>query len=207
MHRFPLGVIICACLAASHASGQAKDQGLKTYLAGVTERGLALYAYDQAAWHGMNAFFALKPDTNGLTHFICTETPSGWLVTFPKWNETHDKLLIAYEPMESELGEYEARAYNPLKAADNDVTAEERALEISITSFQHPKRPYNIAIVPLPDGNLYVYLHPGQTKTTIWPLGDDVRCTISPDGKRIVATRQLHKSILEFVVKPNAVGG
>jgi hypothetical protein len=30
-------------------SGESKDKELKTYLDGVTERGCALYAYDQAA--------------------------------------------------------------------------------------------------------------------------------------------------------------
>src|SRR4051794_34654204 len=52
-----------------------------------TARGRALYAYDQAAWRGTDAIFALKPDTKGLAHYICTETPSGWVVVFPKWNE------------------------------------------------------------------------------------------------------------------------
>ena len=209
MRRFAFLFALCFCLLASHASGQSKDKDLKTYLDGVTERGRALYAYGQAAWHATDAFFALKPDTNGLTHYICTKTPSGWLVTFPKWNETHDKLLVAYEAMESGPGKYEARAFNPPKEASDDLAAKERALELAIAGFQHPNRPYNTAILPAPDGDLYVYLYPGQTKNTIWPLGGDVRYTVSPDGNQIVETRQLHKGILEFEAKPNSsiVGG
>jgi hypothetical protein len=208
MRRFAFLIAACLCVLAGHAPGQTKDKDLKAYLDGVTERGRALYAYDQAAWHGTDAFFALKPDTNGLTHYICTKkTPSGWLVTFPKWNEAHDRLLVAYEAIESEPGKYEARAYNPPKTANDDLAAKERALELAIATFQHSNRPYNTAILPAPDGSLYVYLYPGQTKDTVWPLGGDIRYTFSPDGKQIVETRQLHKSILDFEVKPNAVAG
>jgi len=191
----------------SFPTGASKDKDLNAYLSGVTERGRALYAYDQAAWHGTDAFFALKPDTNGLAHYICTKTATGWLVMFPKWNEAHDKLLVVYEAMETEPGRYEARKYDPPKEAGSDLAAQERALELALADFQPPNRPYNTAVLPAPEGNFYVYLYPGQVKDTIWPLGGDVRYRISPDGKQIVEKRQLHKTILDLETKPNAVGG
>ena len=183
------------------------DTDLKAYLDGVTERGRALYAYDETAWHGTDAFFELKPDTSGLTHYICTNTPTGWLVIFPRWNDAHDKLLVAYEAVESGPGKYAARRYDPPKEASGDLAAQERALELAIATFQHPNRPYNTAILPAADGKIYVYLYPGQTKDTIWPLGGDVRCTVSSDGKQIVETRQLHKSILDLETNPRAEAG
>lgn len=198
-------ILLTLCLAASLASAEKPDKDLIAYLAGVTERGRALYAYDQAAWHGTDAIFALHPDTNGLTHYICTKTPNGWLVTFPKWNGAHDQLLVAYEAMESgQPGHYEARKYDPPIAASNSLAPMERALELALADFPRPNRPYNTAILPAPDGNLYVYLYPGQTKDTVWPLGGDVRYTISPDGASIVEKRQLHKSILDMEYKPDA---
>jgi hypothetical protein len=211
MRRSAVVLAVCLSLMAGRAHGESKDKDkdLRTYLDGVTERGRVLYSYDQAAWHGTDAFFVLHPDTTGLTHYICSKTPTGWVVTFPKWNETHDKLFVVYEAAESEPGKFEARKSDPPKEATDDLTAMERALELALGDFQHPDRPYNTAILPAPGGNLYVYLYPGQTKDTIWPLGGDVRYTISPDGKQVLEKRPLHKSILDMEFKPgsNVVSG
>ncbi|MGP8251663.1 MAG: hypothetical protein ACLQHF_06475 [Terracidiphilus sp.] len=191
-------------------TAQVKDKDLNAYLAGVTERGRALYAYDQAAWHGTDAFFALHPNTDGLTHYICIKTPTGWEEVFPKWNETHDRLLVAYEALESGGPDhYEARAYNPPREGPDDLIPKERALELALVTFTHPNRPYNAAILPAENGALYVYLYPAQTKETVWPLGGDVRYTISADGKQILETRQLHHDILDLEFDPgkHAVSG
>ncbi len=179
------------------------DKDLAAYLAGVTERGRALYAYDQAAWHGTDAFLALHPDTNGLAHYICLKTPAGWEVVFPRWNETHDRLMVAYEAKQAGGPEsYTAVKYDPPREGPDDLVAKERALELAIGDFGTPNRSYNTAILPSEDGNLYVYLYPGQTKSDVWPLGGDVRYTISADGKRIVEKIQLHKAILDMEFDP-----
>jgi hypothetical protein len=209
MQRTAALLATCLALAATFAPAQTKDKDLKAYLDGVTERGRALYAYDQAAWHGTDAFFELKPDTKGLTHYLCVKGPAGWRVVFPRWNESHDKLLIAYEALESAPGKYEGSADTPPAEASEALTAMERALELVFADFPRPSRPYNSAILPADGGNFYVYLYPGQTKTTIWPLGGDVRYTISADGRRIVEKRQLHKTVLNMQFDPNLkiVGG
>jgi hypothetical protein len=179
------------------------DKDLSSYLAGVTERGRALHDYDQAAWHGTDAFVALHPDTNGLTHYICMKTPAGWEVVFPKWNATHDRLLVAYEAKEaSGPTDYTAVKYDPPREGPDDLIAKERALELAIGDFPRQNRPYNSAILPAEDGNFYVYIYPGQTKNDVWPLGGDVRYTISADGKQIVEKRQLHKAILNMQLDP-----
>lgn len=197
---------MCLLVFTSSLVGQMRhvdDKDLAAYLAGVTERGRALYAYDQAAWHGTDAFIALHPDTNGLTKYICMETPTGWEVVFPKWNETHDRLLVAYEAKQTGGPEdYTAVKYDPPREGPDDLVAKERALELAISDFGTPNRSYNTAILPAADGHLYVYLYPGQTKSDVWPLGGDVRYTISADGKQILEKRQLHKGILDFQFDP-----
>jgi hypothetical protein len=90
----------------------------------------------------------------------------------------------------------------PPQEATSDLTAMERALELTISDFAHQNRPYNTAILPAPDDNYYVYIYPAQTVDTIWPLGGDVRYTVSADGKQIIEKRQLHKSILDMEIKP-----
>jgi hypothetical protein len=206
MHRSLVLVATCLLAFTNSFAGQTRhvgDKDLAAYLAGVTERGRALYAYDQAAWHGTDAFFAIHPDTNGLAHYICMKTTAGWEVAFPRWNETHDRLLVAYEAKQAGgLEDYTAVKYDPPREGPDDLVAKERALELAIGDFGTANRPYNTAILPAEDGNLYVYLYPAQTKSDVWPLGGDVRYTISPDGKQIIEKRQLHKAILDFQFDP-----
>lgn len=174
--------------------------------AAITARGRALYAYDQAAWRGTDAIFALKPDMKGLTRYICAKTPNGWMVVFPKWNEAHDQLFTVYEAREAG-GKFVARKIERPVSLDADLVAGERALELAIADFPAPGRPYNTAILSAPGGNLFVYLYPGQTKDNVWPIGGDVRYTISSDGKTIMEKRRLHNTILDMEVKTNQKAG
>ncbi len=201
MKRFCAILAFSLCVSAVTSAEQLKEADLKAYLAGVSERGKDLYAYDQAAWHGTDAFFALKPDTRGLTRYICVKTPSGWRVFFPRWNETHDQLMVVYEAKEVG-GRFTAIKFDSPALAKEDLIAKERALELATKDFGDPKRPYNSAILPAPDGHIYVYFYPGQTKENVWPLGGDVRYTISADGTKIITRRQLHKSVLDTEFKP-----
>jgi hypothetical protein len=203
--RFSVLIAVCLVAPAVGAIGQVKDLDLKDYLAGVTERGRDLYAYDQAAWHGTDAFFALKPDAKGLTHYICTKSETGWRVVFPKWNEAHDHMFVVYEAKESDhQGKFVALKFTKPIEAKPDLVAKEKALELATADFGVPKRPYNSAILPAAGGNLYVYFYPGQTKEGVWPLGGDVRYTVSTDGTHIVEKRQLHKTVLDTQFKPGA---
>ena len=200
-----LGILLASTTGS--AVGQTVD--LKSTLAAITARGRALYAYDQAAWKGTDAVFSLKPKPKVEGHYICIKSAKGWRVIFPKWNEAHDKVMIAYEAVERADGNYDARAIDPPKLADKEVQAESVALELAVHDFQKPNRPYNTAILPAPGGNFYVYLYPGQIKANAWPIGGDMRYTISGDGLRILEKRQLHKAILDDEPKkgPNELAG
>ena len=208
MRWFCIVVAACLSLQTGNALGQKNKVELDTYLSGVTERGRALYAYDQAAWHGTDAFLALNSDTAGLAHYICTKTNTGWTVSFVKWNKAHDRLLLVYQAKESNKpDEYTAVKIDAPTDVTTDLGPSERAIDLTIADFQHERRPYNTAILPAPGGDLYVYLYPGQTKDTVWPLGGDVRYTISADGKQIIEKRQMHKSILDLEYNSQAVAG
>jgi hypothetical protein len=203
--QFWMVLLVCLGLQAV-APGQEKAATPTNELAATTERGRALFAYDQAAWHGTDAIFALKPDTKGLAHYICVKTPTGWLVTFPKWNEAHDRLVVVYEARET-AGKFVERKLDSPSPSKDDLVAKERALELAIGDFGKATRPFNSAILPAPGGNLFVYLYPGQTKADVWPIGGDVRYTISADGRHIVEKRQMHKAILDLEVKTNQHAG
>ncbi|MGB8259081.1 MAG: hypothetical protein WCE75_01965 [Terracidiphilus sp.] len=196
-----------ACLALLCASAPAHSQvankDLPAYLAGVTERGRALYAYDQAAWHGTDAFLDLHPSREGLARYVCVKTLKGWKVVFPKWDTLHAQLLVAYEASDEQTpGHFTARRFDPPIEPIEDLAGMERALEAAIADFGSSDRPYNTAILPAPGGDLYVYLYPGQTRDDVWPIGGDLRYTFSPDGKQILDKRQLHKTILDMRFDP-----
>jgi len=203
-------LVTCFFFAMPVIAGQVKDKELSTYLPGVTARGQALYAYDQAAWHATDAFFAIHPDTSDLAHYICVKSIGGWVVYFPKWNALHDHIQVAYQALESgKPNAYKATKYDPPQEGPDDLIAKERAIELAIGDFQPQGRPYNAAILPAENGSLYVYLYPGQTKDDVWPIGGDVRYRISSDGKSILEKRLLHKTILDmkFDPKQEAVAG
>jgi hypothetical protein len=200
---------VCLCATAVGASCQSAD--LKATLAGITKRGRALYDYDQAAALGTDAIFSLKPkpSTEGLTHYVCVHTPKGWRFVFPKWNAAHDHVVIAYEAVETAPGKFTARKLDPPEEGTKEIQVEELALELAIRDFKKPTRPYNSSVLHASGGNFYVYLYPGQIKADAWPIGGDIRYTISSDGQHIVEKRQLHKSILDAQPKPgsNEVAG
>lgn len=200
--QFRVLLAVGAVLLPATALSQLKGKDLDQYLAGVTERGRAIYEYDQCAWHGTDAIMALHPDMNGGAHYVCAKTSTGWRLVFPRWNAAHDHLLVAYEATGSAT-DYTAQKLDPPQDAGDALTADERALELAFGDFGHPTRPYNTAILPAPDGNLYVYFYPGQTDAAIWPIGGDVRYTISSDGQRVLEKRQLHKSILDMKFPPD----
>src|SRR5215470_18399509 len=60
----------------------AADAPSREELDAITERGRALAAYDQAAWHSTDAVLALKPRGGAVTHYIPRRTPTGWVVAF-----------------------------------------------------------------------------------------------------------------------------
>jgi hypothetical protein len=63
-------------------------------------------------------------------------------------------------------------------------------------------------VLDRPDGSgMWVYLTPAQQRAGVFPLGNDMRYLISPDGRTIKARRKLHNSILEMgPPRPDAEG-
>lgn len=202
MKRFSCVLLLAFATELPVLLSQAPQSAPGNDLAAITDRGRQLYEYDQCAWHGTDAIFALHPDMKGGTHYICTRTQSGWRLVFPRWDAMNQHLLIAYEATETAPGKYEARKIDPPEDGGADLVGKERALALALNDFPHPDRPYNAAILPGPTETLFVYLYPGQTKDAVWPLGGDVRYTISSDGLNILEKRQLHKTILDQEFDP-----
>jgi hypothetical protein len=190
-----------ALSSASLAQSQARPP-TESELAEITARGRALAAYDFASWHGTDAVMALKPVEGSVRRYIARLTPKGWVVAFGRLTAARDTFLVAYEAVRTaQSGEYEgftgvAHA-KPIADTDYYVHAA-RALDTATADFGPVQRPYNVAALPTPYGNWYVYLFPAPTITGVWPLGADTRYTLSADGRTILEKRRLHNSVIEF---------
>jgi hypothetical protein len=168
-------------------------------LAAITERGKALAAYDQAAWHGTDAAQAVASgDTSGLQYYIARKTPTGWAVDFGKLDPSGTTFLTAIEAVSSDGFHFTAQRLTPARADTGFLVAGGHAIATSEAVFKpiaHHK--YNVAVIPNSDGTMYVYLYPAQTNVNIFPVGGDERFTISADGTKILDAHRMHNSILE----------
>jgi len=165
----------------------------------VTARGRALYEYDQAAWHATDAVQALHPPDQSIGRYIALKLDKGWSVAFGHLNDQRDRFLIGYEATQgATLQQFTVKKFDPLKEDTSFYLAAAKAFDTALHDFRGEKRPYNVAILPAPPNQLYVYVLPAQTKTGIYPLGGDVRYLVTADGGTIVEKRQLHKSIIEM---------
>ena len=166
--------------------------------ADVTARGRMLYECDQANWHASDAVQALNPPLELVGRYIARKTGSVWTVGFGRLNEARDKFLVAYEATQgTTLNNFTVKKIDPPQGDISFYLFAARALDTALRDFRGEKRPYNAAVLPTTDDQLYVYVMPAQTKDDVYPLGGDVRYLISPDGNTIVEKRQLHKTILE----------
>ncbi len=191
-------------LLASASFAGKKKQEADPIMPDVTARGRALYEYDQAAWHATDAVRALHPPDQLVGRYLALKSDNGWTVVFGHLNVRRDRFLIGYEASEgATLQEFTVIKLDPPTEDTAFYLAAAKAFDTARHDFQGEKRPYNIAVLPAPSNQLYVYVIPAQTKTGIYPLGGDARYLITADGEAIAEKRQLHKGILE--VPPSSI--
>jgi hypothetical protein len=167
-------------------------------LAAITERGRMLYEYDQAAWHATDAVQMANPKTVEGQRCIAKDENGKWRVVFGKLNEDRTRFAITYEADEQATLRQFALEQEPEERADEGFFLyAARAIEGVMKDFGGASRPYNVAVLPAPSEQMYVYLYPAQTKARVYPLGGDTRYLVSADGRNILERRQMHKSIIE----------
>ena len=207
MRSCTLLLLLLASIAAS-AQTQRTTPGTEAELAQITERGKNLAAYDFAAWHASDAVRALQPAEGSVVRYIAKRTDTGWTVAFGRLNENRDKFLISYEATQgSTPEEFKAAKHGPPKEDEGFFLFAARAIDTAVADFKGEARPYNVAVLPAPSNQLYVYVLPAQTKSRVYPLGGDVRFLVSADGLKIIEKRQMHKAIIEFTTAENTKAG
>jgi hypothetical protein len=181
---------------------QGKEPPSKDELAAITQRGLDLAGYDVAAWHASDAVQATNPKLANVVRYIARNTGKGWMVAFGKLDDKQDKFLIGYEATQGATPlVFDVKEFTPPKEDKGFFLSAARAIDTALKDFtehfEGERRPYNVAVLPAKKDQVWVYLVPAPSRAGIWPLGGDVRYLISSDGHKVVAKRQLHKSVIE----------
>lgn len=176
----------------------AKKKNSDPVMPEVTARGRMLYECDQAAWHSSDAVMATNPSKEYLGRYIPRKSDAGWVVGFGRLNEARDKFLVAYEATQgTTLQEFTIKKFDPPREDASFYLFAARAFDTALHDFQGEKRSYNLAVLPAPSDQLFVYILPAQTENGVYPLGGDVRYLISADGNKILEKHQMHKTIIE----------
>lgn len=196
------GALLAVILAAGTAAAGQDGGGAaptSAELAAISERGRALAAYDQAAWHATDAVQMANPKTAQGQHYLARVEGGRWTVVFGALNTEKSAFLIDYEAVAQpgKPGQFEVKRDDPPRKDSGFYLFAARALELALTDFGGIARPYNPAVLPAEAGRLYVYLYPAQVKANVYPLGGDLRYLVSADGAKILERRQLHKAIIE----------
>jgi hypothetical protein len=191
-------LILCSCVLPAQENKQESKAPSPAELAAVSARGRMLAEYDVAAWHATDVVEALKPDRAAAPMYIARKVNEKWEVVFGRLNDERDRFLIMYRATQgANPDDFTAKKSNPPAEDRGFYLDAARALETATADFGRLQRPYNTYVVPTGNGQLYVYFMPAQTSDGIYPLGGDVRYTITLDGGTIVNKRQMHTTVVE----------
>jgi hypothetical protein len=204
-----LSLLIAWVLAGGIGFTMAQTPPRKDELSAISARGKRLTAYDQAAWHAGDALTLLAPDDAKVRCSVAQEQSDGrWRVVYGKRSEADDAFIIAYEAVQTDSPtSFVATAKTPPPIDTDYFLRASKAIDTAGAAFGAVQRPYNLAILPTPDGSWLVYLFPASTSVNAWPIGGDERFTITADGQTITESRRLHKTILDNPTSENTVAG
>ena len=191
-----------ASLTARSLPAQDRACPADSQLAGITARGRALAAHDRAAWYATDAFLATKPDTAGLESYVVVQEGEDWRVHFGRLDTASAAFAVGYDVRragaDSVHDGFVATRVRPFRRESGAVAGAAAALKTGRATFGPLQRPYVFSALPASGGEWWVYATPAVTREGVWPLGGDVRYRVSADGRRVLATRQLHRTILEW---------
>ena len=191
-------VVVLACALPAQVSKPETKAPSPAELAATSARGKMLAEYDVAASHADDAVAALQPDPSIAPLYLARKMFGQWEVVYGRLTPNRDRFLIVYRATQGATPtEFTAKKLDPPAEDRGFYLGAAKAAEIANRDFGNPGRPYNTYVLPTEDGRLYVYLLPGQTREGVYPLGGDVRYTITLDGSTIADKRQMHKTIIE----------
>jgi len=167
-------------------------------LAAVSSRGRMMAAYDASAWRATDAVSSLNPDKAAAPFYIARKSGDSWEVAFGRLSSEHDRFTIVYLASQAAgATQLTVKKFDPPREDRDFYLRASEAIYTASRDFGRPERPYNTYAIPSGSNALLVYFLPAQTKDGVYPLGADVRYTLTSDGNSILEKRQMHKSIVE----------
>jgi hypothetical protein len=207
--KLTLGIALAALLAgpawgqpSPKPPGRELAPELAQELAGITQRGSVLAAYDLAAGYATGAFQATHPAEGKVERYIARQTATGWTVDFGRLNADATKFLTAYEAVQTDAPTHFAVGqFDPEREDTGFNLFAARGMELALTDFGRTTRAYRIAALRTGSAGILIYLYPAQTpeqrRDGVYPYGGDVRYLVSPDGTKVLDKHRMHNDILE----------
>lgn len=166
---------VLGCVAFVEPAAR-KEPPAREELAAIAERGRNLAGYDAAAWHASDALQKLQPKQGAVAQYIARQTDKGWIVAFGRLDEAKESFLIAYRASQGDKpDEFRVEELTPPTKDATFFLAAARSIDTALRDFvehyQGERRPYNVAVLPAENDQLWVYLVPAPTKVGVWPLG------------------------------------
>lgn len=188
--------VTLALLTASIGTAASAD------LAQITARGRVIFSYDAAAAAATDAVQAAYGNTPppGQGAFLGHIDQGAWVFDFGAIPPDRSKFSVYYRATETSprTNKFTVVKFAPPQNGTPYDLAAARAVMSAQDDFGKVTRPYNYAILPLQNGDMYVYLYPAQTDPKIHPLGGDVRYLVSSDGTKVLEKHRMHQRILEI---------
>jgi hypothetical protein len=173
-------------------------------LKAITQRGQLLAEYDRIAVQTTDILLAQPPDPALVRRFLARKKDKKWTVVFGKLNDSGERFQIAAQIAQDEPNGLFTMERFPTPREEGGYWAEAaRAVETALMRFRPGNRAYNIAVLPAPQNQWFVYVLPAQTKADYYPHGGDFRYRVSKDGLKLLETRQMHKTLIEVKTSAN----
>jgi hypothetical protein len=162
------------------------------------DRGYLLAAYDQAAFKATDAVLALHPP-QAKRRYIAVQNGGRWVVRFGELDAERENFVVSYEAKQDRDGSYTAKAIDPPWQERGFTASAARAVETALQGLRSKDGvSFNYAVLPQPDGTLYVYFYPSTKKVEEAFMGPDLRLTMSADGNKVVESHQPHTRPIRF---------
>lgn len=196
---------LCLALPPALAAQPASPKPLPhpDSLIAISGRGMELASYMFAARRASDTIRALHPAPDEVNMYFARREGAEWWVMFGHMTAGRDTFLLSYEARQLRVNSdsFYIQSFRPARPQTAWHLGVARAIDNarrSFTTSAHPRRPYNVAVLPSDQQEWLVYVFPAQTRPDVWPLGGDARYRVSADGNTILDTRRLHNTILEF---------
>jgi hypothetical protein len=208
MARLVALATVVVALAATQAAAQPDPDPVA--LAEANRLGHLLFAYDQAAWHGTDAATTmLEQDADSLNvrvaGYVVERLPEGWRIAFGTVSADSSSFLVAYEAvLDSTYAVVDTAAHYPSRPEQGFLLTAMRARDAAVARFVPLLQTrHNTAVLPGPDGTLYVYVMPSQPEWDVYIVGADTRYTYDVATGAITDVRTLHEGYQVFDLREN----